>query len=98
VWTDADIPDPLLRMVSCMVHNKQIMDLCSETKIVNNVESQIHLALQCDIFTIWLKLSSPYSVVVTCLPDCFSICCIKAPKSDTVYRVPILTNLDIVEH
>ena len=63
---DADtkvFPDPLLSMVSCMVHNKQIVGLCGETKIVNNVETQIHLAFECYIFTTWLKLSGPCLVV-----------------------------------
>jgi len=62
VWMDADIkvfPDPLLRMVSCMVH----------------------------------KFGG-----VICLPSCFSMYCIKAPKSDTVYWVRILANLEIVEY
>ena len=35
---------------------------------------------------------------VTCLPGCFSIYRIKAPKGDTGYWVPILANPDIVEH
>ena len=35
---------------------------------------------------------------VTCLSGCFSMYCIKAPKNDTFYWVPILTNLDVVEH
>ena len=35
---------------------------------------------------------------VTCLPGCFSIYRIKAPKGDSGYWVPILANPDIVEH
>jgi chitin synthase len=35
---------------------------------------------------------------VTCLPGCFSMYRIKAPKADTGYWVPILANPDIVEH
>jgi len=35
---------------------------------------------------------------VTCLPGCFSMYRIKAPKGDTGYWVPILANPDIVEH
>jgi len=35
---------------------------------------------------------------VTCLPGCFSMYRIKAPKGDSGYWVPILANPDIVEH
>jgi len=35
---------------------------------------------------------------VTCLPGCFTMYRIKAPKGDTGYWVPILANPDIVEH
>lgn len=35
---------------------------------------------------------------VTCLPGCFSMYRIKAPKGDTGYWVPILANPDVVEH
>ena len=39
---DADtkiFPDSLTRMVSCMVHDEEIMGLCGETKIANKAES-----------------------------------------------------------
>ena len=70
---DADIkvfPDPLLRMVSCMVHNKQIMGLCGETKIANNVDTQIHLAFECYIFTTWLKILGLCSMVLLIVSVC----------------------------
>jgi len=35
---------------------------------------------------------------VTCLPGCFSMYRIKAPKGDSGYWVPILANPDVVEH
>lgn len=35
---------------------------------------------------------------VTCLPGCFSMYRIKAPKGDSGYWVPVLANPDIVEH
>ena len=35
---------------------------------------------------------------VTCLPGCFSMYRLKAPKGSTGYWVPILANPDIVEH
>ena len=35
---------------------------------------------------------------VTCLPGCFSMYRIKAPKGDSGYWVPVLANPDVVEH
>ena len=35
---------------------------------------------------------------VTCLPGCFSMYRIKAPKGDGGYWVPVLANPDVVEH
>lgn len=35
---------------------------------------------------------------VTCLPGCFSIYRIKAPKGDSGFWVPVLANPDVVEH
>lgn len=35
---------------------------------------------------------------VTCLPGCFSMYRIKAPKGESGYWVPILANPDVVEH
>jgi cellulose synthase/poly-beta-1,6-N-acetylglucosamine synthase-like glycosyltransferase len=37
---DAQVfPDSLTRMVSCMVHDEEIMGLCGETKIANKAET-----------------------------------------------------------
>ena len=41
---DADtkvFPDSLTRMVSCMVHDEEIMGLCGETKIANKAETWV---------------------------------------------------------
>jgi len=51
-----------------MVHNKQILGFCGETKIMNNMETQIHLACECYIFATWLKLLGPCSVVLPIYP------------------------------
>ncbi|KAG6853144.1 hypothetical protein C0991_006583 [Blastosporella zonata] len=118
---DADtkvFPDSLTRMVSCMVHDEEIMGLCGETKIANKAETfvtmmqgeltPIHI-----IFTYSFNPSPVFEYYishhmtkafesmfggVTCLPGCFSMYRVKAPKGDSGYWVPILANPDIVEH
>ena len=116
---DADtkvFPDSLTRMVSCMVHDEDIMGLCGETKIANKAETFVTM-MQGKLLAYAGYSFSSYSLVfeyyishhmtkafesmfggVTCLPGCFSMYRIKAPKGDTGYWVPILANPDIVEH
>jgi len=96
-----------------MVRDEQIVGLWGETKVAKKRQrpswqrcraimsssflasfTQIHLSFEYCIFTTWLKLLSSCSV---CLPGCFNMYRIKAPKGDTNDWVPILTNPDIVE-
>lgn len=64
---DADtkvFPDSLTRMVSCMVHDEEIMGLCGETKIANKAESFVTM-MQGKSFvslTSWLSIDSPTSL------------------------------------
>lgn len=118
---DADtkvFPDSLTRMVSCMVHDEEIMGLCGETKIANKAETwvtmiqgelgllcvtQKHALTRLAVFEYYIShhLTKAFESVfggVTCLPGCFSIYRIKAPKGQSGYWVPILANPDIVEH
>ncbi|WWC87585.1 uncharacterized protein L201_002475 [Kwoniella dendrophila CBS 6074] len=84
---DADtkvFPDSLTRMNACMVNDHEIMGLCGETKIANKSET-------------WVTMIQVFGGV-TCLPGCFSMYRIKAPKGDRGYWVPILANPDICEH
>ncbi|KAI4520184.1 glycosyltransferase family 2 protein [Schizophyllum commune Loenen D] len=100
---DADtkvFPDSLTRMTSCMVHDEEIMGLCGETKIANKADSFVTM-MQVFEYYISHHMTKAFESMfggVTCLPGCFSMYRIKAPKGDTGYWVPILANPDIVEH
>ncbi|KAF8167592.1 glycosyltransferase family 2 protein [Crassisporium funariophilum] len=100
---DADtkvFPDSLTRMVSCMVHDEEIMGLCGETKIANKADTFVTM-MQVFEYYISHHMTKAFESMfggVTCLPGCFSMYRIKAPKGDTGYWVPILANPDIVEH
>ncbi|KAI0814846.1 chitin synthase-domain-containing protein [Irpex lacteus] len=100
---DADtkvFPDSLSRMVSCMVNDYEIMGLCGETKIANKGETWVTM-IQVFEYYISHHMTKAFESMfggVTCLPGCFSMYRIKAPKGDSGYWVPILANPDIVEH
>ncbi|KAG6815827.1 hypothetical protein H0H87_010971 [Tephrocybe sp. NHM501043] len=100
---DADtkvFPDSLTRMVSCMVHDEEIMGLCGETKIANKAETFVTM-MQVFEYYISHHMTKAFESMfggVTCLPGCFSMYRVKAPKGDSGYWVPILANPDIVEH
>ncbi|KAG5642552.1 hypothetical protein DXG03_002565 [Asterophora parasitica] len=99
---DADtkvFPDSLTRMVSCMVHDEEIMGLCGETKIANKAETFVTM-MQVFEYYISHHMTKAFESMfggVTCLPGCFSMYRVKAPKGDSGYWVPILANPDIVE-
>ncbi len=103
LMVDADtkvFPDSLTHMVSAMVKDPEIMGLCGETKIANKRASWVS-AIQVFEYFISHHLSKSFESVfggVTCLPGCFSMYRIKAPKGAQNYWVPILANPDVVEH
>lgn len=103
LMVDADtkvFPDAVTHMVSAMVKDPEIMGLCGETKIANKRESWV-TAIQVFEYFISHHLSKSFESVfggVTCLPGCFSMYRIKAPKGAQNYWVPILANPDVVEH
>ncbi|WVQ73906.1 hypothetical protein IAR50_003487 [Cryptococcus sp. DSM 104548] len=100
---DADtkvFPDSLTRMNACMVNDTEIMGLCGETKIANKSETWVTM-IQVFEYYISHHLTKAFESVfggVTCLPGCFSMYRIKAPKGDRGFWVPILANPDICEH
>ncbi|KAF7336695.1 Glycosyltransferase family 2 protein [Mycena venus] len=101
---DADtkaFPDSLSRMAACMVHDPEIMGLCGETKIANKGDTWVTM-IQVFEYYISHHLTKAFESLfggVTCLPGCFSMYRIKAPKGDqSGYWIPILANPDIVEH
>ncbi|KAJ6617712.1 glycosyltransferase family 2 protein [Mycena sp. CBHHK59/15] len=88
---DADtkvFPDSLTRMVSCMVHDEDIMGLCGETKIANKAETFVTM-MQVFEYYISHHMTKAFESMfggVTCLPGRLG------------FWVPILANPDIVEH
>lgn len=103
LMVDADtkvFPDSLTHMVSAMVKDPEIMGLCGETKIANKRKSWVSM-IQVFEYFISHHLSKSFESVfggVTCLPGCFCMYRIKAPKGGQNYWVPILANPDVVEH
>ncbi|KAG0319864.1 Chitin synthase, class 3 [Dissophora globulifera] len=103
LMVDADTkvyPDSLTRMVACMAQDPTVMGLCGETKIANKKESWVAM-IQVFEYYISHHLSKAFESIfggVTCLPGCFCMYRIKAPKGPNRYWVPVLANPDIVEH
>ncbi|KAF9949750.1 Chitin synthase, class 3 [Mortierella alpina] len=103
LMVDADTkvyPDSLTRMVACMAQDPTVMGLCGETKIANKKETWVTM-IQVFEYYISHHLSKAFESIfggVTCLPGCFCMYRIKAPKGPNRYWVPVLANPDIVEH
>jgi chitin synthase len=103
LMVDADTkvyPDCLTHMISAMVKDPEIMGLCGETKIANKRDSWVSMIQVFEYFISHHQSKSFESVFggVTCLPGCFCMYRIKAPKGGQNYWVPILANPDVVEH
>jgi len=103
LMVDADtkvFPDSLTHMISAMVQDPEIMGLCGETKIANKRASWVSMIQVFEYFISHHLAKSFESVFggVTCLPGCFCMYRIKAPKGGQNYWVPILANPDVVEH
>lgn len=103
LMVDADtkvFPDSLTHMISAMVKDPDIMGLCGETKIANKRASWVSMIQVFEYFISHHLAKSFESVFggVTCLPGCFCMYRIKAPKGGQNYWVPILANPDVVEH
>lgn len=102
LMVDADTkvyPDCLNHMCAEMIKDPTIMGLCGETKITNKSKSWV-TAIQVFEYYISHHQAKAFESVfgsVTCLPGCFCMYRIKAPKGDNGYWVPILANPDIVE-
>ncbi|OLY83421.1 Chitin synthase 4 [Smittium mucronatum] len=85
LMVDADTkvyPDSLTSMVSVMSRDHMVMGLCGETKIANKRDSYTTM-MQVFEYYISHHLSKAFESVfggVTCLPGCFSMYRIKAPK------------------
>ncbi|KAI8331019.1 chitin synthase-domain-containing protein [Chlamydoabsidia padenii] len=99
LMVDADtkvLPDALTYMVAAMANDITIMGLCGETRIANKTTSWV-TAIQVFEYYIshhYAKAFESLFGIVTCLPGCFSMYRIKAPKNGA--WVPILANPDVV--
>ena len=107
LMVDADTvvePSSLRTMSYAMSEDSRLIGLCGETKIANKNESFITM-IQVFEYFISHYLSKSFESVfgtVTCLPGCFCMYRVKAPKPyddgiENQYYVPILANPDIVE-
>ncbi|KAI9313223.1 chitin synthase-domain-containing protein [Dichotomocladium elegans] len=88
--------DSLTYMVAAMANDITIMGLCGETRIANKLSSWVS-AIQVFEYYIshnYAKAFESLFGIVTCLPGCFSMYRIKAPKNGA--WVPILANPDII--
>ncbi|KAI9312740.1 chitin synthase-domain-containing protein [Dichotomocladium elegans] len=100
LMVDADTkvyPDSLARMVATMSRDPSIMGLCGETKIANKSDSWV-TAIQVFEYYISHHMSKAFESIfggVTCLPGCFCMYRIIAPKNGQY--VPIICSTDIVE-
>ncbi|CAM0136290.1 Chitin synthase, class 3 [Umbelopsis sp. WA50703] len=102
LMVDADTKiytDSLSRMVSCMAKDPTIAGLCGETKIGNKTDSWVTMIQVFEYYIAHHQSKAFESVFggVTCLPGCFCMYRIKAPKGPSGYWVPILANPDIIE-
>ncbi|KAI7847476.1 chitin synthase [Circinella umbellata] len=99
LMVDADtkvLPDAITYMVAAMANDITIMGLCGETRIANKRASWVS-AIQVFEYYIshnYAKAFESLFGIVTCLPGCFSMYRIKAPKNGA--WVPILANPDII--
>lgn len=102
LMVDADTKvyhDCLTHMVAEMVKDPSVMGLCGETKIENKNQSWVTLIQVFEYYISHHQAKAFESVFggVTCLPGCFCMYRIKAPKGKDGYWVPVLANPDIVE-
>ncbi|TPX36035.1 chitin synthase [Synchytrium microbalum] len=102
MMVDADTrvnADSMAHMANAMRNDPQIIGLCGETRIANKRTSWVTL-IQVFEYYISHHLGKGFESVfggVTCLPGCFCMYRIKAPKGEQGYWVPLLINPDIVE-
>ncbi|TPX32351.1 chitin synthase [Synchytrium microbalum] len=103
LMVDADTkvyPDCITHMVACMLNDPKVMGLCGETRIANKFGSWVTM-IQVFEYYISHHLTKAFESVfggVTCLPGCFCMYRIKAPKPEHEGTfVPLLANPDVVE-
>ena len=104
LMVDADtfvLPDSVDKLINAVMKDERIMGLCGETRISNKKESWV-TSIQVFEYFISHHLGKAFESVfggVTCLPGCFCMYRIKAPKliAGKKVWVPILANKDVVD-
>ncbi|ORX95185.1 hypothetical protein K493DRAFT_283022 [Basidiobolus meristosporus CBS 931.73] len=100
LMVDADTlveEDSVSRMVAAMERDSNVMGLCGETKVANKKQTWVTM-IQVYEYYISHHLGKAFESIfggVTCLPGCFCMYRIKAPKCSD-YSVPVLANPEIV--
>ncbi|KAK9766033.1 ATP-dependent RNA helicase [Basidiobolus ranarum] len=101
LMVDADTlveEESVSRMVAAMERDSNVMGLCGETKVANKKQTWVTM-IQVYEYYISHHLGKAFESIfggVTCLPGCFCMYRIKAPKCND-YSVPVLANPEIVE-
>ncbi|KAJ1512665.1 hypothetical protein HMI55_006147 [Coelomomyces lativittatus] len=101
LMVDADTkvdPESLSKMVTCMAQDPTIMGLCGETRIENKSQTWV-TRIQVFEYYISHHLGKAFESVfggVTCLPGCFCMYRLKAPRPDGSY-VPIICSPNIIQ-
>ena len=101
LMVDADtkvMPDALSHMTAVMANDPKIMGLCGETRIMNKSESWVS-AIQVFEYHVAHHLAKAFESCfggVTCLPGCFCMYRIKAPRKDGSWT-PILASPEVVK-
>jgi chitin synthase len=99
LMVDADTrvdADSITHMVAAMNNDITLMGLCGETKVANKAESWV-TAIQVFEYFISHNYAKAFESMfggVTCLPGCFSMYRIKAPKNGG--WIPILASPDVI--
>ncbi|ORZ32468.1 chitin synthase-domain-containing protein, partial [Catenaria anguillulae PL171] len=107
LMVDADtlvLPDSLGRMVAAFEDDDKVMGLCGETRIANKRKSWVTM-IQVFEYYISHHLGKAFESIfggVTCLPGCFCMYRIRAPKAGPdgekgKFFVPVLANPAIIE-
>ncbi|KAI9029175.1 chitin synthase-domain-containing protein [Hyaloraphidium curvatum] len=98
LMVDADtevMGDSLNRLVSCMMHDTQVMGICGETRIANEKSSLVTM-MQVYEYYISHHLAKAFESLfgnVTCLPGCFSMYRIRT----TAKAKPLLIASELLE-
>ncbi|KAG5460514.1 MAG: chitin synthase-domain-containing protein, partial [Olpidium bornovanus] len=102
LMVDADtkvLADSVTRMVLCMARDPEVMGLCGETRIANKRATWV-TRIQVFEYHISHHLGKAFESIfggVTCLPGCFCMYRIKAPKGDGNRWVPIIASPAVID-